>query len=63
MQQKITKTTKYVRFSTVFHHKCKHILVTVDTSSNYALISGGVVYKHGWPKCLNIHCVSEACLF
>ena len=45
------------------HIAALYSLVTVDTSTNYASIIKVIEYQHGWLKCLNFHCVSEARFF
>ena len=59
MKQKIAKFLKHVQFSTIFcqKHNSIYILVTTDTSTNYALLICCTEYQEGWSKCLNISCV------
>ena len=64
MQWKITMYTKHVHFSIVLYctenMNSIHILFIIDTSTNYVQIVSVTEYRHGWLKCLNIHCASEA---
>ena len=57
--------TKHVHFSSVFYGKCE--FNTYSTYCRYfdqlCFIISVTEYKHGWSKCLNIHCISEAQFF
>ena len=56
----ISKCTEHVQFGTVFAKNANsiHILVTADTSTSYASMTGIIEYQHGWSKCLTICYVS-----